>query len=154
MILLVKPTNPLATPVPYQKYADDFCYDMYATEVEYDEQQGVLTYKLGVALEIQRNFFEKAIDWLLGRKPCIKAYSRSSIHEKKLILSNSCGIVDLGFRGEVSAKFYTLPGFKPYMVGDRVIQISVEYGYTPKLKIVNRLSKAKRDKNGYGSTGR
>ena len=81
-------------------------------------------------------------------------YPRSSISKTPLMLANSVGIIDAGYRGEICAMvrncsndLYTIKQ------GDRLFQLC-----SPDLKpldiiIVNELSESERGTNGFGSTG-
>ena len=81
-------------------------------------------------------------------------YPRSSIYKTPLIMANSVGIIDAGYRGEICAMvrncsndLYTIKQ------GDRLFQLC-----SPDLKpldiiIVNKLPESERGTNGFGSTG-
>ena len=81
-------------------------------------------------------------------------FPRSSITNKGLILGNSVGVIDSGYRGEIKFRFYLNEIFsEEYNVGDRIGQIMV----LPYPEIVfeesNELSSSERNTSGYGSTG-
>lgn len=96
--------------------------------------------KLGFAVEIPKGYVG-----LL--------FPRSSIYKREnLIMSNSVGVIDSDYRGEVVAHFATT-GIVPYHVGERCCQlIIVPY---PKITpiVADELSITKRGENGHGSTG-
>ena len=81
-------------------------------------------------------------------------YPRSSISKTPLMLANSVGIIDAGYRGEICAmvrncsnNLYTIAQ------GDKLFQLC-----SPDLKpldiiIVNELLESERGTNGFGSTG-
>jgi dUTP pyrophosphatase len=71
---------------------DDACYDVVATSRK-DLGDGRIQYGLGIAMEIPEN---TQADFR----------ARSSIHKTGLILSNSIGTIDEGYRGEIGAVFY------------------------------------------------
>jgi len=80
---------------------------------------------------------------------------RSGISLKTpLIIPNSPGTIDSGYRGEVGVIMWNT-GESPYKIkcGDRIAQIIVNK--IPKVEHVEvkRLSKSKRNENGFGSTG-
>ena len=94
---------------------------------------------------------------------------RSSISKKKLMLANSIGVIDAGYRGEISARFKYI--FQPsdlvicpetltmsvypdclYEKGDKIAQLIFIPLTTPKLEI-NELDSSTRNEGGYGSTG-
>jgi dUTP pyrophosphatase len=71
------------------------------------------------------------------------------------MLSNSVGVIDSGYRGEVMAKFKRVTGeFDSYQVGDRIAQlIIIPY---PEVVFVeaDELTDSDRGVGGYGSTGK
>ena len=85
-------------------------------------------------------------------------YPRSSIHKYPLALTNSVGVIDSGYRGEVTVAFrLTEPGMpldKVYQPGDRIAQLVIVPYPTIKLKEVKRLTKTARGEGKYGSTGK
>lgn len=82
-------------------------------------------------------------------------FPRSSCSNMDLILSNCVGVIDSGYRGEISFRF-KLHHSKGdvYDVGDRVGQIII-MPY-PKISFVevDKLGKTDRGDSGYGSTGK
>lgn len=93
-------------------------------------------------------------------------FPRSSISEKPLLLSNSVGVIDSGYRGEIEVRFdKQVTGYKEdgsphygdifqYEVGDRIAQmIIIPY---PKVEFVETESlnfDTSRGSGGFGSTG-
>lgn len=67
---------------------------------------------------------------------------------------NSPGTIDSDYRGEVKVLLYNL-GMKNFTVkfGDRIAQLIISKYEKVTLKQTNTLSKTKRGKGGYGSTG-
>lgn len=156
MEILIKKTDPRAkishgTPGSY-------AWDVTAIAVEEPNEDHPNTTKAitGLCFEIKRNFIERFFDKILHRVWSIKAYPRSSVHKTGQILTNSVGIVDYDYRGEISAHFYNFPFPRPerYSEGERVFQIVVECGFLPPVTEVTELSSTARGINGYGSTGR
>ena len=88
-------------------------------------------------------------------------FPRSSNSKKDLALCNSVGVLDSGYRGEVTFRFKNIrrftgelfPQTKEYVVGDKIGQIVV-IPY-PEVTFVEStdLSKTERGSSGYGSTG-
>lgn len=66
--------------------------DLTAVSVEYDDNHNVLTYKTGLSIEIPKGYVG-----LL--------FPRSSVYKLELTLSNSVGIIDSDYRGEIMFKF-------------------------------------------------
>jgi dUTP pyrophosphatase len=87
-------------------------------------------------------------------------FPRSSNTKKDLLLGNSVGVLDSGFRGNVTfrykysgAKSGFSHGVKIYQVGDRIGQIIIMA--IPAIEFVEatELSESERGSGGYGSTG-
>ena len=83
-------------------------------------------------------------------------FPRSSIRNTDLILSNSVGVIDSGYRGEIMFTFNKIYGFSSnkYTIGDRIGQIII-LPY-PKIKLIEQttLSITERGENGHGSSGK
>ena len=91
-------------------------------------------------------------------EPCpYYMYSRSSTPIKYgLILGNSVGIIDCGYRGNLMASFYNTKK-EPVTIsqGTRLVQIcmpNLSYDFTRKL--VDKLDSTERGEGGFGSTGK
>ena len=84
------------------------------------------------------------------------AFPRSSIRKYELILSNSVGVIDSGYRGELQATFKKENGLDSlaYKVGDRIAQIMIIPHPPIEFKEVNDLSDTERGDGGFGSTGK
>lgn len=79
---------------------------------------------------------------------------RSSISKTPLIMVNSVGIIDAGYRGEIKVPLHNL-GTENYTIkkGERLFQI-VSRDLTPiNLEITTSLSETSRGSGGFGSTG-
>ena len=83
-------------------------------------------------------------------------YSRSSTPIKYgLILGNSVGIIDCGYRGNLMASFYnTKEQDVKISAGTRLVQICMpDLSYDFNVDIVSSLSNTERGEGGFGSTG-
>lgn len=102
-----------------------------------------VSYGFGIALEIPKGYVGLV-------------FPRSSIRNQDLILSNSVGVIDSGYRGELQATFKKTDGLDSikYKVGDRGAQIVI-LPY-PQIKMVEstELSDTERGEGGFGSTGK
>lgn len=78
---------------PIRAHDNDAGFDMVATSKK--ETNSYIQYGTGIALEIP--------DGMVGL-----IYPRSSITKKDLMLKNSVGIIDAGYRGEISFRFYKI----------------------------------------------
>jgi len=79
---------------------------------------------------------------------------RSSISKTPLRLSNSIGLIDGGYRGEIIAAVDNIKDI-PYKVnpGQRLFQLVAMDGSPVHFKIVEELSETARGTGGFGSTG-
>lgn len=80
---------------------------------------------------------------------------RSSIGTKTpLRMSNSIGVIDAGYTGEIHA-CYTNMSDEPYTIheGDRIAQLVTFNIHLPDVEIVDDLGTSARGANGFGSTG-
>lgn len=101
-------------------------------------------YNTDIAIEIPKGHFGMLVP-------------RSSItNDSSLIMSNSLGIIDAGFRGGMQVRFNrTIKGFfnrKKYKKGDRIAQLIIVPFKTAKLEQAIFLSKTERGTGGHGST--
>jgi dUTP pyrophosphatase len=81
---------------------------------------------------------------------------RSSVATKTpLILANSMGLIDAGYRGNLMGIFYNTSD-KPFVVekGSRILQICGPLLSEVTFELVEVLSETSRGKGGYGSTGK
>ena len=136
----------------YAKHGDAGM-DLTATSKTYDEH-GNVCYGTSLAFEIPRGYVG-----LL--------FPRSSNTKKDLILGNSVGVLDSGYRGEVMFKFKPL-AYKgetdngkyelsidhvvDYSVGDRIGQIIIMPYLQIEFNLVDELSSSDRGVGGFGST--
>ena len=83
-------------------------------------------------------------------------FPRSSIRKYELVLSNSVGVIDSGYRGEIQATFRKENGLDSlaYKVGDRIAQIMIIPHPTIEFNEVDELSDSERGEGGFGSTGK
>lgn len=140
--------------VPIKKLSSDAIIPTYSKEgdagmdltaVSKEITDDYISYKTGLSFEIPSGYVG-----LL--------FPRSSNSKKDLLLTNSVGVIDSGYRGEVELRFKPilngkLENIKTYEVGDRVGQIMiVPY---PKIEFVEteNLSQSQRGDGGFGSTG-
>ena len=131
--------------IPTYAKEGDAGMDVIATKI-INENLGSITYGLGIALEIPDGFVGLV-------------FPRSSIRKTRLQLSNSVGVIDSGYRGELQATFNKIQGIDnierdSYKVGDRICQIMI-IPYPPiEFKEVDELTNTERGEGGFGSTGK
>jgi dUTP pyrophosphatase len=127
---------------PKYAKASDAGLDLVATSIK-ENTTFQITYGLGIALEIPDGFVGLV-------------FPRSSIRNTELTLSNSVGVIDSGYRGELQATFNKLNGLDSmaYNVGDRVVQLVIIPHPVVQLKEVDELSNSERGEGGFGSSGK
>ena len=131
--------------LPYKKHSSDLGYDCYATSIK-DLGDGRIEYGLGIALQHTDKKDDNPKGFII--------MPRSSIHKTGLILSNSEGLIDENFTGEIKAMFYNIIKELPnYDVGDRICQLLMVGQSQLEFEEVDNLEDTDRGSNGYGSTG-
>lgn len=140
MKIKIKKLNPLAF-VPIKAHSTDAGFDLYATSKTIDENRNVV-YGCGLAFEIPEGYMGLV-------------FPRSSNARTQLILSNSVGVIDAGYRGEVTAKFKSITPLheRLYEIGERFAQIIFMPIPDVELEVAEELSESERGTGGYGSSG-
>lgn len=138
---LKNPSDVFDPVIPKYQKKGDAGMDITATRVV-SNTRSQITYGTSIALEIPE-----------GHVGLI--YPRSSIRNKELSLSNSVGVIDSGYRGEVMATFNKTNGLDSasYKAGDRICQIIVVPYPNIDFIEVKDLTKTERQDGGFGSTG-
>lgn len=146
-----------ASVIPKYAKPGDAGLDLTAVSASFDDY-GNIVYHTGLAFEIP-----------LGYVGLV--FPRSSNCKKTLTLTNSVGVIDSGYRGEVTFRYrphtqevcVASPiGFdvdfsedcRVYAVGERVGQIIIMPYPTIEFEEVEDLSKTERGEGGYGSSGK
>lgn len=81
-------------------------------------------------------------------------FPRSSVSKKDMFLSNAVGVIDSGYRGEVTFRFKRLAWDSTlYNVGEKIGQLVILPYPQIQLEQVKELSDTERGANGYGSSG-
>lgn len=127
--------------MPKYAHSDDAAMDLTATSVNIVDKGsfGYREYGTGLAIDIPKGFAGLI-------------FPRSSISETGLILSNSVGVVDPGYHGEIKARFKEIPDSHTYGVGDRVAQLMVIPVDRVEWEQVDDLGTSERGEKGFGST--
>ena len=81
-------------------------------------------------------------------------YPRSSISKTPLMLANSVGIIDAGYRGEICAMVRNCSN-EPFFIaqGDKLFQLCSPDLKPLEITIINELPDSDRGNSGFGSTG-
>jgi dUTP pyrophosphatase len=141
MKVKIKKLHPNAVIPSYAKEGDAGM-DFVATKVITEETYSI-TYGTDIAMEIPEGFVGLA-------------FPRSSIRKYELNLSNSVGVIDSGYRGELQATFRKTHGdsSETYNVGDKIFQMVIIPHPIVELIEVDELSDSERGEGGFGSTGK
>lgn len=126
--------------IPVYAKDGDAGLDLVATSViSFDKEQ--VTYGTGIAIEIPE-----------GHVGLI--FPRSSIRKYEQYLSNSVGVIDSGYRGEIQATFNSrYYADVKYKVGDKIAQLLIMPYPSIEFEETNELSSTERGDGGFGSTG-
>lgn len=108
------------------------------------EQLCFIEYGTGLSLEIPEGYVGLV-------------FPRSSVSNVGLSLSNSVGIIDSGYRGEIKLRFYSTSfskDYREYEIGDKIGQIIILPYPQIQFEEVKGLAASERDTAGFGSSGR
>jgi dUTP pyrophosphatase len=138
----IKKLTPEATTPTYAKEGDAGM-DLTATSVK--ETDMYVEYGTGLAFELPEGFVG-----LL--------FQRSSVSKYHLSLANAVGVLDSGYRGEVSFRFKKTNGYPYanqviYNVGDKIGQIMIIPYPKVEFTVIEQLLDSERGTGGYGSSG-
>jgi dUTP pyrophosphatase len=126
--------------VPVYAKPGDAGLDLVATQIiSFDKEQVV--YGTGLAIEIPEGYVGLV-------------FPRSSIRKYEQYLSNSVGVIDSGYRGEIQATFNSrFYADVKYKVGEKIAQLIIMPYPHIDFEEVNELSETERGDGGHGSTG-
>ena len=142
--------------IPHKAHPTDAGFDLTATSCTMDEY-GSMVYGTGIAVEIPEGYVGLV-------------FPRSSICKKDMMLTNSVGVIDSGYRSEIKVKFKPTDSFNfydcdiiaeglvggnnIYGIGERIAQLIIMP--IPKIEFVeaDELSDSDRGEGGFGSSGK
>lgn len=135
--------------IPTRSYGYGNCWDLYAASDAVVHSNDVTIVKTGLAFEIPDGYQ-------------IHVYNRSGNPVKRgLILSNSVGIIDSDYRGELCVLFHSLPIMAGNVLTDRPVEIKTGEKIAQfklvrinpeELEEVDAISDTLRAAGGFGST--
>lgn len=134
--------------IPQYALPGDAGMDMFATSQAYDEY-GNIVYGTGIAVEIPEGYVGLV-------------FPKSSLSKKDLILTNSVGVIDSGYRGEITFKFKPVGAFVrgqhncdyTFLPGKAVGQLIIMPYPHIEFEETDTLSETERGTGGYGSTNK
>lgn len=122
------------------KYAKPGDAGMDVCAVSKNETDKYVEYGTGLAFEIPEGY-------------TMLVFPRSSVSNTNLVMANSVGVLDSGYRGELKLRFRK-NGSDDYQIGDRVGQIIVLPYPAVNFEEVEDLSESIRGEGGFGSSGK
>jgi dUTP pyrophosphatase len=133
--------------MPKYAHDTDAGLDLTCIGRRFTVDKGTVTYFTGVSLEVPEGYVG-----LL--------FPRSSVVDTALRLANSVGVIDSGYRGEISFvfdltdadNFESVEGI--YKIGERIGQLVIVPIPKIELEQVEELNESDRGEGGYGSTGK
>ena len=125
--------------IPKYAHNGDAGMDLTAISYEYLDNEHI-KYNFGIAIEIP-----------IGYVGLI--FPRSSCYKQRQIMSNSVGVIDSNYRGEISAVMIGT-SFHSYKEGERIAQLIIIPYPQIEFELVTELSESNRGANGYVSTGK
>ena len=126
--------------IPKYAKSGDAGLDLTAISETWNEDNTIVTYDTGLAIEIPEEYVG-----LL--------FPRSSVSKTSLILSNSVGVIDSGYRGTIMCKYRYPEEGLVYDVGDRIAQLIIIPYPQIEFEEVEELSETERGSGSYGHTG-
>lgn len=156
LVLKVKKLVPEAV-LPSQAKPGDAGYDLVALDDgTWSEDGTYIQYRTGITIEPPVGFHTEL-------------FPRSSISKYELVLCNSIGLVDNGYRGEIVFRFKFVPrhivsgdmtmgggshlDLKLYKKGDKIGQVVIRKTVEMPVIEVDELSTTERGAGAFGSTG-
>ena len=152
MVIKIKKLHPDVVIPKYAK-SGDAGLDLIAFSGPYYNEYGVIEFGTGLSVEIPEGYVGLV-------------FPRSSIYKSTGRLSNSVGVIDSGYRGEIKCNFDVAPaaivsmveksrGYEaePYKKGDRVGQLIIIPYPQIEFEEVEELSETIRGTGGFGSSG-
>ena len=144
MIVKFKRLYPSAI-APTKAHDTDAGFDLYVHDFSIEWAAGssrIVAYRAGIAIEIPPGYFGMLVP-------------RSSVYATSQVLSNSVGIIDAGYRGEIIGRFMW-----PYRVAieykrrERFAQLLILPLPAVELVEADELSPSQRGQGGFGSSGK
>lgn len=157
-IVLVKKLHEDAV-LPKQATDSDAGYDLVAIDDGTVSEDGYIQYKTGISIEPPAGYHTEI-------------FPRSSISKYDLVLANSIGLVDYGYRGEILVRFKHVKSFceeqttscvalsecksliRKYKKGDRIAQLVIRKTERAQFEWAEEINQTERGDRGFGSSSR
>lgn len=126
--------------IPSYGKSGDAGMDLTVVSFQYLDSDHI-RYNFGIAIEIPHGYVGLV-------------FPRSSIYKQGQLMTNSVGVIDSGYRGEISAVMLGHAFDSKYKIGDRAAQLLIlPYPQIEFIEVVD-LSDSERGYAGYVSTGK
>ena len=126
---------------PFRANEDDTGYDLTAVAI-HKETEDYIMYNTGLKVAPA-----EVVD--------LQLRARSSIYKTGLVLANSVGTIDSGYRGDLMFCFYKVgKNLSPYKIGDRIGQIVCSHFEEIEWEYVMDLDSSDRGDGGFGSSNK
>lgn len=140
-----KKLSPKAVTPTYAKEGDAGL-DVTCIGYQIDKENNYIEYFTGLALELPKGYVGLI-------------FPRSSVSKTDLQLANCVGVVDSGYRGEITFRYKFrkdafFASLKRYQEGDRIGQLVILPYPQIELEEIEELAESERGSGGYGSTGK
>lgn len=130
--------------MPVKANDTDAGYDLFAIDsgTFHEESGRYIQYRTGIAIEPPEGYH-------------IEIFPRSSISKTDLVLANSIGLIDNGYRNEILLRFKVTGNENAtYKAGERIGQMVIRKTIDMKLEEVDELGDSERGLGGFGSSGK
>lgn len=152
--------------------------DKYSDNIGHDGDSGIdlytpedISFLPGETKLVNLNIKCQMVDNMTNNLVSYYLYPRSSIYKTPLILANSVGIIDSGYRGEIMAALKYLPTTEHFLemnetskldliknkyilkAGTRIVQVCSGDLTPVNIKLTSELTETSRGSGGFGSTG-
>ena len=150
------------TSISKENNKKDSGFDLFIPETVTIESGQIKLINMGVKCAVSKISTKLVINELILQKMTQSEsspyylYARSSVSKRGIILANSVGIIDSGYRGPLMAAFYnTKKESVTIEKGDRIVQICMpNLSYNFSVNLVESLDSTERGERGLGSTGK
>jgi dUTP pyrophosphatase len=128
--------------IPKRAHSLDAGADLIAKELTWMPKYTRVLVKTGVYVEIQPGYVGLLVP-------------RSSLSKNDIIMTNSVGVIDSEYRGEIMASLMYTGIMDNYCIqqGTKIVQLLVVPIALPEFEVVNELNDTARGVGGFGSTG-
>ena len=136
---------------------NDSGFDLYVPKTVVIPPGRIKLINMGVKCAVSKKEWNHTYQlWTVPVPSPYYLYARSSVSKLGIILANSVGIIDSGYRGSLMAAFYNTSEEQVEIVeGDRIVQICMpDLSYNFTINCVDELDKTERGEGGLGSTGK